>query len=181
MNQSTAALSILCLLSTYICFVIQGRLRAGTNIGSGETVALPQTFSEQPRRSIFVGRDVELSQLRRALKPLNIVSKSKPRSCVLQGLGGCGKTNLASEYWYVHGADYEYMWWIPSEDVAFIEQKFAQIAIALDPLRARNHQRENIQITLDWLSTTGQNPYFYPYGNTNQVQSKTGFWFSITQ
>ena len=56
-----------------------------------------------PRNSMFVGRDGPLEELTNALKPEYSEPALKPRdrkSCILHGVGGLGKSQVALEYAY---------------------------------------------------------------------------------
>ncbi|MCB1057234.1 MAG: tetratricopeptide repeat protein, partial [Acidobacteria bacterium] len=46
----------------------------------------------------------------------------------LQGLGGVGKTQLATEYTYRYAGDYELVWWVRSEEPATLSGDLAQLA-----------------------------------------------------
>jgi tetratricopeptide (TPR) repeat protein len=46
----------------------------------------------------------------------------------LHGMGGVGKTLVAVEYVYRHIADYDLVWWIPSDDPALIQSSFVELA-----------------------------------------------------
>ena len=69
--------------------------------------------SEIPRRNLnFTGRVAELDVLR-----ANLVSggQPRPRAQVISGMGGVGKTEIATEYIHLHRDEYEIMWWIRAE------------------------------------------------------------------
>jgi tetratricopeptide (TPR) repeat protein len=46
----------------------------------------------------------------------------------LQGLGGVGKTAIAIEYAYRHRADYDLVWWIPSDQLPLVRASLAALA-----------------------------------------------------
>jgi len=106
-----------------------------------------------PRNPFFTGRDEMLRQLRRRLT--TDVTALLPHS--LQGLSGVGKTQLAIEYAYRFGADYDIVWWIPSETRAGARQSLADLAARLDLGGPAAETGELIRAVLDALRT-GQ-PY----------------------
>jgi tetratricopeptide (TPR) repeat protein len=69
--------------------------------------------SEIPRRNLnFTGRVAVLEALH-----ANLVqgSQSRPRVQVISGMGGIGKTEIATEYIHLHRDDYQIIWWIRAE------------------------------------------------------------------
>jgi Tetratricopeptide repeat/TIR domain len=115
----------------------------------------PAVWSPQmpPRNPYFTGRDGMLGQLRRRLT--TDVTALVPHS--LQGLSGVGKTQLAIEYAYRFAADYDIVWWIPSDSRAGARQSLADLATRLDLGGPGAETGELIRAVLDGLRT-GQ-PY----------------------
>jgi hypothetical protein len=85
----------------------------------------------------------------------------------VRGLGGVGKTQLATEYAYVHASDYDVVWWIAAEEPAAIPDQFTALAarLGLDPatdpdaLRAQVH--DQLRAVPGWLLI---------FDNANQVK-----------
>jgi hypothetical protein len=77
------------------------------------------------RNANFTGREGLLRELGERL------DASSPTAVLpeaLHGMGGVGKTLVAVEYVYRHIADYDLVWWIPSDDPALIQSSFVELA-----------------------------------------------------
>ena len=81
----------------------------------------------QGRNTDFTGRAEELVTLRGTLVKR---TPDEPTSGTqaLHGLGGVGKSQLAREYAYRYMADYDLVWWIPSEQKTTITNELAVLA-----------------------------------------------------
>ena len=69
--------------------------------------------TEIPSRNVnFTGRVAELEALR-----TNLIGGSRPHppAQVISGMGGIGKTEIATEYIHRHRDEYEIIWWIRAE------------------------------------------------------------------
>jgi hypothetical protein len=90
-----------------------------------------------PRNKNFTGRDDVLEQLRNrtaASDPAVLLSKeSLPRA--LQGLGGVGKTAVATEYAHRYANDYDLVCWIRADQTPLVRSALAGLAteLGLDP------------------------------------------------
>jgi tetratricopeptide (TPR) repeat protein len=62
------------------------------------------------RKPNFTGRAAELGQLRD-----NLISREPPNVQVISGMGGIGKTEIATEYIHRNIDKYEIIWWIRAE------------------------------------------------------------------
>ncbi|MFF5335182.1 FxSxx-COOH system tetratricopeptide repeat protein [Streptomyces sp. NPDC013181] len=85
----------------------------------------PQVWGGVPRRNIrFTGREELLTDTYRALQD------SGPGASVvtLHGMSGVGKTQLAAEYVYRFGSEYDVVWWVPADRRALYRQKLAELA-----------------------------------------------------
>ena len=95
-----------------------------------------------PRNPNFTGRDSLFSDLQAALTSGHPVA--------LHGLGGMGKTQIAVEYAYRYGSDYEAVWWVRSEESATLAGDYAELAGELN-LPHRDDPREVIKAVRLWL------------------------------
>jgi hypothetical protein len=82
------------------------------------------------RNPNFTGRGPDLEQLAGALAGGAAVTVHS-----VHGMGGVGKTRLATEYAYAHASDYDLVWWVAAEEPALIPDQFAALAarLGLDP------------------------------------------------
>jgi len=100
-------------------------LPEGTSSGPRFPSDTPQVWGGVPRRNIrFTGREQLLTDAYRALQ------ESGPGAGVvtLHGMSGVGKTQLAAEYVYRFGSEYDVVWWVPADRRALYRQKLAELA-----------------------------------------------------
>ena len=113
--------------------------------------ALPQVWNVPARNPNFTGRRGELKQLTRALAAGAATVHS------LHGMGGVGKTQLATEYAHAHAADYDLVWWVAAEEPAAIPDQFAALAdrlgvdLAADPEAVRALVHDRLRTVPGWL------------------------------
>jgi tetratricopeptide (TPR) repeat protein len=85
----------------------------------------PAIFEVPPRLRYFTGRGDLLQALRRQL--VEAGTGTVVQAAAVHGLGGVGKTQLAIEYTYRYAADFDLVWWIPSEQPSTISDRLAQL------------------------------------------------------
>jgi tetratricopeptide (TPR) repeat protein len=109
-----------------------------SNPGLGEAgFALPKRIwsSEIPHRNRnFTGRVTELERLR-----ANLIKggQSRPRAQIISGIGGIGKTELATEYIHQHRDEYEIIWWIRAEHHDRVRDALVKLGQRLEFRQAR--------------------------------------------
>ncbi|MFD5062766.1 FxSxx-COOH system tetratricopeptide repeat protein [Streptomyces sp. NPDC058394] len=85
----------------------------------------PEVWGGVPRRNTrFTGREELLSRGYRALQDAG----SGAGVVTLHGMSGVGKTQLAAEYVYRFGSEYDVVWWVPADRRALYRQKLAELA-----------------------------------------------------
>lgn len=100
------------------------------------------------RNPNFTGREEELAALR-----ASVLAGETAALTAIHGLGGVGKTQLASEYAYRHKADYEVVWWIKSEEPATLASDYSMLATELDlPQKEEREQAVIVAAVRDWLN-----------------------------
>ena len=90
--------------------------------------ALPPVWKVPARNPNFTGRGADLAAVAAALASGSTVTVQS-----LRGMGGVGKTQLATEFAYAHAGDYDLVWWIAAEEPATIPDQFAALAAAAGP------------------------------------------------
>lgn len=112
-----------------------------------------------PRNSMFVGRDGPLEELTSALKPESSESASKLRdckSCVLHGLGGIGKSQVALEYAYRFGRCYSHIFWLRAETETVLTDSFVNILQSVG-IEGNNIETEKkVELVREWLESGGE-------------------------
>ena len=102
------------------------------------------------RNQNFTGREDELAELRSSLMAGEAAALVQSRA--IHGLGGIGKTQLAVEYAYRHGKDYDIVWWIRSEDTVTLASDYASLAAELDlPEKDAAQQGVTVEAVKKWL------------------------------
>ncbi|MEW2544851.1 FxSxx-COOH system tetratricopeptide repeat protein [Streptomyces sp. NPDC047002] len=78
-----------------------------------------------PRRNTrFTGREPLLNDIYHTLRN----AEDSARVVTLHGMSGVGKTQLAAEYVYRFGAEYDVVWWAAADKRAVCRQRLAQLA-----------------------------------------------------
>jgi AAA ATPase domain len=107
----------------------------------------PITTVAFPRNERFYGREKELALVHGNLRRPALNAR---RCCVLHGIGGVGKTQIALEYTYRYREYYEYIFWIRAEDPTTLSMSYAIIA---EQLKLTTSTAPEIQIerVKEWL------------------------------
>jgi CO dehydrogenase nickel-insertion accessory protein CooC1 len=107
---------------------------------------VPRIWRAPARNADFTGRAATLETLRDKLAGSGAVVVAQ----TLYGLGGVGKTQLAQEYANRFMADYDLVWWVPSERAEEISQSLADLAHELG-LRVGDNVAEAAKAALEEL------------------------------
>lgn len=99
-----------------------------------------------PRNPNFVGRQAILEQLADTLAQHG---QATVLPTALHGLGGVGKSQLAAEYARRYQANYQLIWWIPSNEERFVRRSLLSLAH-----RLRVEESQDVQITVDTVLDT---------------------------
>jgi TIR domain len=124
--------------------------------------ALPTVWQVPARNPNFTGRGGELADLAAA-----VAGGSRVTVESLRGMGGVGKTQLATEYCYLHAGEYDLVYWIAAEEPATMPDQFTALADQLgvdpaaDPDTLRGQVHEALRQVPGWLLV---------FDNADQVQ-----------
>ena len=100
-----------------------------------EEETIPYVFSAPPRNRYFAGRTEEIQKLKRILQVEETLKEKKVRVAAVCGLGGVGKTSLASEYAHQMKNFYKGgVYWFSAEDDTFLEKTVNDIALKIGAL-----------------------------------------------
>jgi tetratricopeptide (TPR) repeat protein len=153
--------------------------------------ALPRIWNVPHQRNPnFTGRAELLARLEQALRSGQSAALTQPQA--IHGLGGVGKTQLATEYAYRHTANYDVVWWIRSEEPTTLAADYAALAQKLDlPEKEATEQALVVAAVRDWLEHNTRwllifdnasepkdlDPY-RPRGNSGHtlITSRYAFW-----
>ncbi|GAQ56303.1 FxSxx-COOH system tetratricopeptide repeat protein [Streptomyces acidiscabies] len=109
--------------------------------------AMPDVWGGVPRRNTrFTGREPVLNDIH------HILQSAEPGAGVvtLHGMSGVGKTQLATEYVYRFGSQYDVVWWVNAEKRVTYRRFLAELAPKLD-LQAGQEYGERLRAVRDAL------------------------------
>ena len=106
------------------------RLQTGTEIRRGQVAAQRKPVQLAPQPPLLPGREALLAELHARLAESG---GPEPRTVVLCGLGGTGKTSVAVEYAYRHLDEVRVAWQFPAEDATVLAARFRDLANQLGP------------------------------------------------
>ncbi|MCZ4095921.1 tetratricopeptide repeat protein [Streptomyces sp. So13.3] len=113
----------------------------------------PRVWGGVPRRNIrFTGRENLLGSIYHRLQQ----AEHGAAVVTLLGMSGVGKTQIAAEYVYRFGSEYDAVWWVPADQRGTLRQRLAELAPALG-LTTGPEYGERLRAVLDALRRG--NPY----------------------
>ncbi|MEU6371749.1 FxSxx-COOH system tetratricopeptide repeat protein [Streptomyces sp. NPDC046909] len=135
MDESQARKALLRALDAH---AVQGEHPADAGAGGPRFPgAEPRVWSVPVRNAAFTGRVELLEHLRQRLKDTGTAA-------LLHGMGGVGKTQLATEYAHRYRGDYDVVWWIEAEFGDLALRQYSELATHLGVA-----ERDSISATAD--------------------------------
>jgi tetratricopeptide (TPR) repeat protein len=142
-----------------------GNAAFAADVHAGVLERRPLLFENVPPPDLnFTGRDRLVSELHQLLSD----SESLPavRIAAIHGLGGIGKTLLASEYAHLHSGAFRGVWWAPAQERSVLVASLAALAARFDERLANEPNLERAARTgLAHLAAQLGPPYLLIYDN----------------
>lgn len=119
-------------------------------------LALPPIWNvPRPRNPDFRGREDLLDDLSSNL----MLGETTVLTQAIVGMGGIGKTELATEFAYRHKSDYDLVWWVRAEEPTTLATDYAALAVPLgldlvgwpDQATVVGAVRDQLQARSRWL------------------------------
>jgi len=124
--------------------------------------------NEIPQRNLhFTGRVAELEALR---ANLTLGDRPHPAAQLISGMGGIGKTEIATEYIHLHRDKYEIIWWIRAEQPDRVRDALVQLGQRLEvrPAATESGRDRAIAAVLDALAAGVRPSWLLVYDNAAQ-------------
>lgn len=127
---------------------------------------------------MFIGRDLELELMRQYLAPGT--DSNRRRICVLHGLGGIGKTQLAIEYMRLHKHMYTSVFWLDGKTENSLLQSLIAIAFRLPKdqvssrckdIKSTEELEELSQEVLRWFALEGNHDWLLIFDNVDKTST----------
>jgi hypothetical protein len=115
-----------------------------------------------PRNLNFTGRVAELEMMRQ-----NLQSLQPPHAQVISGMGGIGKTEIATEYIHRNIDKYEIIWWIRAEHHDRVRDALVKLGQRLELRQAATDSGRDrtIEVVLDTLQSGVRPSWLLVYDN----------------
>jgi Tetratricopeptide repeat len=124
------------------------------------------------RHPDFTGRVAELEALR-----ANLVNRTRPHppAQVISGMGGVGKTEIATEYIHLYRDKYEIIWWIRAEHHDRVRDALVKLGqrLELRVASTRNGRDRTITAVLDALESGERLNWLLVYDNAADARQLT--------
>jgi hypothetical protein len=130
-----------------------------------------------PKTGHFIGRKSDLNLIKEQLMPGEMLGRRK--ICVIYGLGGIGKTQLAIEYARLHKTKYTSFFWLEGQTEESLIQSLLMIGQRLPKGQIRDVDIQNVKGSeeskmrahevLQWFALKGNNQWLLVFDNIDQT------------
>lgn len=130
-----------------------------------------------PKTSAFIGRRSDLDSVERHLGTEEV--RDRYKICVIHGLGGMGKTQLAVEYARLHKDLYTSFFWIDGKTEESLLQSLLRIALRLpknqiadidvQEIRGLEESRKAAQEVLKWFALKSNTHWLLVFDNIDKT------------
>jgi hypothetical protein len=130
-----------------------------------------------PKTSTFIGRKSDLNLIKEQLMPGEI--SDRRMICVVYGLGGIGKTQLAIEYARLHKALYISFFWLDGKTEGSLIQSFLILGsrlpkgqiqdIDVQDIKGSEGSKRRAQEVLQWFSIKGNTQWLLVFDNIDKT------------
>ncbi|KAF5667724.1 tetratricopeptide-like helical [Fusarium denticulatum] len=131
------------------------------------------------RNPHFTERDTEVELVRTSFTKPKLLQDTHSTICLLQGLGGVGKTTIALEYAFKYRAEYDFVFWIPAQtelDVLNTATTLARkLQIGVQYLETQQQPRSRADVFLSWLQTL-EKPWLLIFDNIEELSTVMPIW-----
>lgn len=134
----------------------------------------PSIWGNIPLRNVnFIGR-AEL--LKRVYEEISKSTATALLPGALFGMAGVGKSQVAVEYIYRHAAEYDLVWWIPSENTTEIQSALVRLAVRLG-LPVEHSVDTAVPAILDHLRVSAADLHWLlVFDNADRPEDVRTFW-----
>ncbi|HYP40269.1 MAG TPA: FxSxx-COOH system tetratricopeptide repeat protein [Chloroflexia bacterium] len=134
--------------------------------------SLPSIWNVPAHNPNFTGRKDLLEKLRDALTSGQAAALTQTQA--IHGMGGVGKTQLATEYAYRHRGEYDVVWWVRAEEAATLAADYAGLAGELWPdSKDVKEQEALVKEVRRWLER--EQNWLLVFDNANKQEDLVGY------
>ena len=105
------------------------------------------------RNAMFTGRDEALKSLNEYVTGGDF--RAEPKSCVIHGIGGVGKTQTALEYTYRYRSSYDCIFWLRAETAIELLKSYGAIGRKLGLCKTEGINQTTLERIQAWLEKSG--------------------------
>ena len=130
--------------------------------------------------SAFIGRKSDLKLMKEQLMPGEVLERRK--ICVIHGVGGIGKTQLAIEYARLHKARYTSFFWLDGKTEESLIRSLLLIAshlpkgqipnVDIQEIKGLEESKERAQEVLKWFNLKGNTQWLLVFDNIDKTSYK---------